>query len=321
MFLIIYKILPFTKDLLNFNHFFVKFDIQILRRHFYLINPRLMAHAIPSELLWAHILPQMEADDFHELFDISSQKNDHSFIQNFMIPAYQQIHPDCINSEEEITKRDEIVKYVIKKLTFEQVQSFLNNVQFPRMCCGKFTDYQDIWRTIIKTENTELIHMFITDCPHCTCSAYHATIDIRSTFAFQELITHSEYFPKIQHFIRLVLTENKINTDLFINHITMFTSLRKALHEESMYILDKLNNDANSTITNESCYVYDLLEELSNELHKQHKKSRWMHKQLRRFQKNVQIPGFVQAIKSYVIKIDALTSDPYDDYDYYDIDF
>lgn len=258
-----------------------------------------------SDVLWAHVLPNLSFSEFLNLFQKCIDTGDHSFIREFMLPAFQCYDPNVLNSLYNIHFRDRIVNYAISVLDVDELHKFLNVIKFPPIDTGFFSEINLTWEVIVGRGDPAILRMFIKDCPTSTWNAYHAAINKRHPKYFQMILDEAMYCPALDHFLRILWVENQDLINVFLDNMQKYNMFRDFIREEFKTAETLMYNNFMKVQENPD-HVFYMIENLSNLLYdiRSNKRSRWTWKQLRRMQKVLGVPGVHKLVKDYIFMLD-----------------
>jgi hypothetical protein len=133
---------------------------------------------IPNCILWKHILPELEINDYRVLFQQALKTNDHNFINNYIIPSYTYINLKYTNDLYEINLcKSEILCYVILNFDICKIRKFINIIKFKKICSENFDSRFILWTVIVKKNDPLILKYFIDSCSDCVCDALDFAID------------------------------------------------------------------------------------------------------------------------------------------------
>lgn len=281
---------------------------------------------IPSELIWAHILPQLDINSYLDLFRKARDDNDHNFILNYIIQSYKFIYPDdIIDSCENSVLMEEIVLYSIKYLTEIDLFDLINTINFPYLCIWPSIDTSKYWNAIIKRNNINILQFFIC-CQNCAWDALFSAIDNNNENLIKFIINNGyKECMFFRHYLKIIILCNdslwNYLLDLLKDELFRLNTFNEANIYNNFIYNSLLVNDVND-INNIINISYDeIYYDLSIAIKPNNKHAKKIKKKLRRLQKILKCPGLVNIIASYFDKIcdiELNLYNPYDDEEYTD---
>jgi len=250
---------------------------------------------IPNQLIWAHILPQLDTFSYLSLFRQALSVNDHSFIINYIIQSYKFIDPSStLNSNEDFILMEEIVLYAIKYLEENDLFNFINIIKFQNLCIWDNT--YKYWKVIIERNNNNILQFFMC-CNDCAWDALFYAIDNNNEIAIKNIIDNGFKDCMIfRHYLKIILECSNSLWNYLINLIVSDDIFRKCMfHEANVY-----SNFINNSLLDINNIAYDeIFYDVSVAIKPNKKKSKKIKKKLRRLQKAIKLPGLCNLISSY----------------------
>lgn len=255
---------------------------------------------IPNCILWKHILPELEINDYRVLFQKALKTNDHNFINNYIIPSYTY---RCINLKytndlyESHLCKCEILCYMISNFDICKIREFINIIKFKKICSENFDSRFILWTVIVKKNDPLILEYFIDSCSDCACDALDFAIDNNCKVSILYILNLDlNKNLSFTHYLKIILLKDNNLLNYLLNLLDSNEIIRANIYNNGVsylnYILQsiEIGNDID---------IDDLIYDISIGIKSNKKEAKKMKKQLRRLQKAMRLPGIVNIISNY----------------------
>ncbi len=272
---------------------------------------------LPVDLLWAHILPQLDIGEFNRLVEGCYISKDYGFIKSFLLPALS-VAPWKDDYWKTIAGMDLFI-FLVEHLSVDLLKKWYITLNIPHLCelgSNYRYDREALWRYVIARRDTSLIEFFVhvmDTCPNnycydcCVCSM-DVAIQSWCIPTLQKLWDMNiGFFP--YHVFMALKTRNRVLFEYIFEAFIMDEEHRKMFVEHLEIIIP------NDSSYYEPYHLQELYLQITDmgyalNAYATEKERKWICKQYQRIQKLLKIPG----LKAELLNLRFKDEDDWDRY-------
>jgi hypothetical protein len=250
---------------------------------------------IPTDLIWAHILPK-DPETCFSLFQHARSADDHNFLKSYGLLAVKEISKPEWYTPQNI----HCLTYMITHLDHKELVSWLRYLGVPYPCEGGSRYMRDIvWDALIRRNDPDITRIVLHACgcndnaPCCNCASEVVDLAInRGNLSTMKDTWEAGGLFQTHHLFQCIDKGNRVLTEFMFKVMQDDDYQCEYTSYHIKYMMPYMTEVYASFDDDYMTQLYDVLLQTSQKANSMTKHGRWVRKQLQRVQKLCKVPGF-----------------------------